>query len=61
MLYGVILVKLLLELSEEENGIVEVYKSVNKLKTKQDAIKSMITHFEVTIKPKNVTRQEYFK
>lgn len=55
------MVKLLLELSEEENGIVEVFKSVNKLKTKQDAIKSMITHFEVTIKPKKITKQEYFK
>ena len=49
------------ELSEEENGIVEVFKSVNKLKTKQDAIKSMISHFEVTIKPKKVQNKEYFK
>ena len=55
------MVKLQLELSDEENGIVEVYKSVNKLKTKQDAIKAMITHFEVSIKPKNIKSAEYFK
>ena len=64
ILYDVIwynMVKLLLELSDTENGIVEVFKSVNKLKTKQEAIKSMITYFEVSIKPKNITRQEYFK
>ena len=53
--------KMLIELSEEENQIVEVYKSVNKLKTKQEAIKEMIKHFEVTIKPKKVGDKEYFK
>ncbi len=53
--------KILLDLSEKENGIVEVYKSVNKLKTKQDAIKAMINHFEVSIKPKNIKEKEYFK
>jgi len=55
------MVKLQLELSDEENSIVEVYKSVNKLKTKQDAIKAMISHFEVNIKPKNIKSTEYFK
>jgi len=55
------MVKLQLELSDEENSIVEVYKSVNKLKTKQDAIKAMIVHFEVSIKPKNIKSTEYFK
>ncbi len=55
------MVKLQLELTEKENGIVEVYKSVNKLKTKQDAIKAMINHFEVSIKPKNIKDKQYFK
>jgi hypothetical protein len=55
------MVKLQIDLSEEENSIVEVYKSVNKLKTKQYAIKSMIKHFEVSIRPKNVKNTEYFK
>jgi hypothetical protein len=55
------MVKIQLELSEEENGIIEVYKSVNKLRTKQDAIKAMINHFEVSIKPKNIKDKEYFK
>lgn len=54
------MVKIQLELSEEENSIVEVYKSVNKLKTKQEAIKGMIKHFEVSIKPKNVDQKDYF-
>ena len=55
------MVKLQLELSEKENSIVEVYKSVNKLQTKQEAIKTMINHFEVSIKPKNIKDKEYFK
>ena len=55
------MVKLQLELSEKENSIIEVYKSVNKLKTKQETIKSMIQYFEVSIKPKNVQKKEYFK
>ena len=55
------MVKIQLELSEDENSIVDVYKSVNKLKTKQEAIKAMIKHFEVSIKPKNVQEKEYFK
>lgn len=55
------MVKLQLELSEKENSIVEIYKSINKLKTKQEAIKAMINHFEVSIKPKNIKGREYFK
>ena len=55
------MVKLQLELSEKENSTVEVCKTVHKLKTKQEAIKAMINHFEVNIKPKNVGEKEYFK
>ena len=55
------MVKLQLELSDDENAIVQVFKSVNKLTTKQDAIKMMISHFEVSITPKNIKSKEYFK
>ena len=55
------MVKIQIDLSQDEDSIVEVYKSVNKLKTKQEAIKAMIKHFEVSIKPKNVGAKEYFK
>lgn len=58
---GIIMVKIQVDLSEEEDRIVEVYKLSNKLKTKQDAIKCMIKYFEVVIKPKNVVGKDYFK
>lgn len=57
MLY---LVKMQIDLTEEENTIVDVYKMANRLKTKQEAIKRMIKHFEVDIRPKNVKEKEYF-
>jgi hypothetical protein len=49
-----------IDLTEEENTIVDVYKMANRLKTKQEAIKRMIKHFEVDIRPKNVKEKEYF-
>jgi len=55
------MVKIQIDLSDEEDRIVDVYKLANRLKTKQEAIKNMIKHFEVVIKPKNVTEKEYFK
>jgi len=56
------MVKILVDLSEEEDKIVEVYKLVNKLKTKQDAIKEMLKYFEVNITPKNIKKDEdYYK
>ena len=58
---GIIMVKIQMDLSEEEDRIVEVYKLTKRLKTKQEAIKSMIRYFEVSIKPKNVQEKEYFK
>ena len=39
------MVKILIDLSDEEDKIVEVYKLVNTLKTKQDSIKEMIKYF----------------
>lgn len=55
------MVKIQLDLSEGQDRIVDVFKMVNRLKTKQEAIKKMIEHFEVEIKPKNVKEKEYFK
>ena len=55
------MVKIQIDLTEDEDRIVDVYKMVNRLKTKQDAIKQMIKHFEVEIKPKNLNQKEYFK
>lgn len=55
------MVKIQIDLSDDEDRIVDVFKMVNRLKTKQEAIKEMIKHFEVEIKPKNVKEKEYFK
>jgi hypothetical protein len=55
------MVKIQLDLSEEEDRLVELYKLSNKMKTKQEAIKKMVRYFEVEIKPKNVGNKEYFK
>ena len=61
MLQGVIMVKILVNLSTEEDKVVEVYKIVNGLKTKQEAIKQMVQYFEADIKPKNLKTEEFFK
>ncbi|MBN1175071.1 DUF2683 family protein [Candidatus Woesearchaeota archaeon] len=55
------MVKIQLDLSPEEDKAVEIYKLVNGLKTKQEAIKKIIKHFEVEVKPKNLKKEEYFK
>jgi len=55
------MVKIQLDLSENEDRLVELYKLSNKLKTKQEAIKKMVQYFEVEIKPKNIGNKEYFK
>ncbi len=56
------MVKIQIDLSDEEDRIVEIYKLVNNLKTKQDAIKMMIKYFEVNITPKNIAKHEdYYK
>ena len=53
--------KIQVDLSKEEDKIVEVYKLVHDLNTKQEAIKQMIRYFEAEIKPKNVNNKDYFK
>jgi hypothetical protein len=53
--------KIQIDLNEEEDRIVEIYKLVNNLKTKQEAIRKMVTYFKADIKPKNLKEKEYFK
>ena len=54
------MVKIQIDLSKEEDKIVEVYKLVNDLNTKQDAIKQMIRYFKVEIKPKHLRKKDYY-
>ena len=44
------MVKLQIDLSEEENKIVEVYKAVKQLETKEDTVKQIIREFKPKIK-----------
>lgn len=55
------MVKILIELSNEEDKIVEVYKVVKGMNSKQDAIKEMIRYFAIEIRPKNLEEKTYFK
>ncbi len=56
------MVKILVDLSEKEDKLVEIYKLVNELKTKQEAVKHMVRYFEVKITPKNLKKDEkYYK
>ena len=55
------MVKILVDLSEKEDKIVEIFKLIHNLKTKQEAIKMMIRKFEVKIVPKNMSEEEYKK
>jgi len=55
------MVKIQIDLSEDEDRFVEIFKLSNRLKTKQEAIKKMITHFNVEVKPKNVDKKDYFE
>jgi hypothetical protein len=53
--------KILINLSEKEDRITEIFKIVNNLKTKQEAIKLMIEHFEAEVTPTNIKKDKYFK
>jgi len=56
------MVKIQIDLSEDEDKIVEIYKLVNDFNTKQDAIKDMVQYFEVKIRPKKIGKHEaYYK
>jgi len=53
--------KIQIDLDEEEDKTVEIYKLVNSLKTKQEAIKKMVRFFKAEIKPKNLKDKDYFE
>ena len=53
--------KIQIDLDAEEDRIVEICKLVNKLNTKEQAIKKMVRYFEAEVKPKNLKDKEYFK
>ena len=54
--------KIQVDLSDAEDKIVEVYKLVHNLKTKEEAIKQMVKFFKVKIVPENVSKdEEYYK
>ncbi|HUT96603.1 MAG TPA: hypothetical protein VMW60_00590 [Dehalococcoidales bacterium] len=52
--------KIQINLSSEEDKIVEIYKLVHELKTKEGAIKQMIKYFEADIRPKKLSEKDYF-
>lgn len=54
------MVKIQLDLSDDEDNIVEIYKLVHKLNTKQDAIKKMVRHFKAKVVPERMD-DDYFK
>ncbi len=53
--------KIQIDLDKEEDKIVEVYKIVNDLNTKEEAIKKMVRYFKAEIKPKNLKEKDYFE
>lgn len=54
--------KIQINLSEVEDKIVEAYKLVYDLKTKEEAIKQMINYFKVKIVPQKINKdEEYYK
>ncbi|MDP2907344.1 MAG: DUF2683 family protein [Nanoarchaeota archaeon] len=64
MIHGIIIqkmTKIQIDLDQEEDRIVEIYKLMNKLNTKQEAIKKMIKYFEAEVKPKNLKQKDYFE
>lgn len=54
------MVKIQIDLSEEEDKIVEIYKLVHNLKTKEEAIKQMVCYFKADIKPTKIKEKDYF-
>lgn len=54
------MVKIQVDLSNEEDRIVEIYKLANNLRTKEEAIKRMVRYFKVKISPENLKDKEYF-
>jgi len=54
------MVKIQIDLDQEEDKTVEIYKLVNNLNTKEEAIKRMVRYFKAEVKPKNLKEKDYF-
>ena len=55
------MVKIQLDLSHEEDKIVEIYKLAHDLQTKEEAIKIMIKFFKARIEAEKLPKEKYFK
>lgn len=55
------MVKIQIDLSQDEDKIVEIYKVAHSLRTKEEAIKMMVKFFKVRIEPEKLPKKEYFK
>lgn len=53
--------KIQIDLDSEEDKIVEIYKLVNNLNTKAEAIKKMIKYFKAEVKPEKIKEKDYFE
>lgn len=55
------MVKIQIDLTHDEDTIVEIYKLAHDLQTKEKAIKMMIKFFKARIEPVKLGKKEYFK
>ena len=55
------MVQIQIDLSRDEDVIVEIYKLAHSLQTKELAIKQMIKFFKARIEPEKLKKKEYFK
>ena len=55
------MVKIQIDLSHEEDKIVEIYKLAHDLKTKEQAVRMMVKFFKARIEPEKLPKKEYFK
>jgi len=53
--------KIQIDLSRDEDNIVEIYKVTHSLRKKEDAIKMMIRFFKARVEPEELPKKEYFK
>ena len=48
--------KIQIDLNEEENNIVNIYKAINNIENKEEAVKAMIKCFKTEIKQIKLTK-----
>ncbi|MDP2666619.1 MAG: DUF2683 family protein [Candidatus Diapherotrites archaeon] len=54
------MVKIQIDLSNDEDRIVEIFKVAHALPTKELTIRKMIKFFKVRIEPEKLKKKEYF-